>query len=292
MKDGIVGVILKIRFGSKSGVYPQTYLKELKTDTAWHTPSKYKYLDGQRQKLLLYDPERRSITAEVIIKRVKKLKGDFEYPWWNEFVPGSVKVLPKPVSLSAIRAIPGFKTFGVHRKDRVSHRNLTGEQYAALISSHAAPLIGVMAEQQEAESEGAFSPASEKEAKKRVYRSIVLRRGQRRFRKRLLAAYDGRCCVTETASEDVLEAAHIEPYAASRTNSLKNGLLLRSDIHVLFDLFLLSINPETRTVYCSRSIRSVPPYDLLHRKKVFFPKPENHTPDSQVLKKHYKQTRA
>jgi hypothetical protein len=292
MKDGIIGVILKVSFGNKSGVFPESYLVELKNDSAWHTPSRYKYLDGHGQKLLLYDPERKAITAEVVIKRVKKLKGNFDYPWRNEFVPRSVKILPKPISVSAIQAIPGFKNFGVHRKDRVSHRNVTGEQYLALHSGHAAPLIGVMAEQEAAEAEGEFSPGSEKEAKKRVYRSIVLRRGQARFRKRLLAAYDRRCCVTGTASEDVLEAAHIEPYATSSTNSLKNGLLLRSDVHVLFDLFLLSIHPITRRIYCCSSIRGFPPYDVLHKKKAIFPAIESAAPDIQRLRKHYRRSTA
>jgi len=41
--------------------------------------------------------------------------------------------------------------------------------------------------------------------------------------------------------EDVLEAAHIVPYATSGDNDTSNGLLLRSDIDTLFDLGLLNI---------------------------------------------------
>lgn len=51
---------------------------------------------------------------------------------------------------------------------------------------------GVAAEQEAAESEGEFSPADLNEARKKVWRSIALRRGQRRFRDQLLTAYQGR----------------------------------------------------------------------------------------------------
>src|ERR1700722_13744752 len=42
----------------------------------------------------------------------------------------------------------------------------------------------------------------------------------------------------------VLEAAHITPYMGASTNSLLNGLLLRADIHTLFNLGLISIDPD------------------------------------------------
>ena len=47
---------------------------------------------------------------------------------------------------------------------------------------------------------------------------------------------------------DVLEAAHISPYRGPEDHNSQNGLLLRSDIHTLFDLDLLGINPETLSV--------------------------------------------
>ena len=44
-----------------------------------------------------------------------------------------------------------------------------------------------------AEREGVFNPKTIKDRRKRVLRGITLRRGQPNFRKRLLAAYGGRC---------------------------------------------------------------------------------------------------
>ncbi|WP_224229861.1 HNH endonuclease [Xanthomonas oryzae] len=55
----------------------------------------------------------------------------------------------------------------------------------------------------------------------------------------LLDAYERRCAVTGSNAVRVLEAAHILPYRGEHTNRVDNGLLLRSDIHTLFDLGLL-----------------------------------------------------
>jgi putative restriction endonuclease len=44
----------------------------------------------------------------------------------------------------------------------------------------------------------------------------------------------------------VLEAAHIMPYADGGTHDVTDGLLLRSDIHRLFDLGYVTVTPEYR----------------------------------------------
>lgn len=90
--------------------------------------------------------------------------------------------------------------------------------------------------QREADEAGSFDPSSEVDDRKRVMRSIVSRRGQQRFREALLEAYDGACAMTGSTAVDVLEAAHILPYKGDHTNATQNGLLLRSDVHTLFDL--------------------------------------------------------
>lgn len=66
--------------------------------------------------------------------------------------------------------------------------------------------------------------------------AIKTRRGQPEFRKSLIAAYQGQCCVTGCAVESVLEAAHIIPHAQESDYKVTNGLLLRADIHTLYDL--------------------------------------------------------
>lgn len=81
----------------------------------------------------------------------------------------------------------------------------------------------------------------------------VIREGQAEFRKRLVAHYGAVCMVTGTAHASVIDAAHIVPYNGASTNALNNGLLLRKDIHALFDAGLLTIGPDL-VVYVSAGV--------------------------------------
>lgn len=83
--------------------------------------------------------------------------------------------------------------------------------------------------------------ASGEDTRRRTLATIRVRRGQSAFRSRLLSAYQRRCAVTGSSTEDVLEAAHIHPYRGDHTNIVQNGLLLRADIHLLFDLQQLTV---------------------------------------------------
>ena len=74
-------------------------------------------------------------------------------------------------------------------------------------------------------------------------RTIAVRRGQPAFRTKLLDLY-GMCMLTKCSDSQVLEACHINPYSISNDNSAENGLLLRADIHTLFDLGLIKIDDE------------------------------------------------
>jgi HNH endonuclease len=87
--------------------------------------------------------------------------------------------------------------------------------------------------------------------RRRITRDVVARQGQAQFRDALIRAYDGRCAVTGCDSPYALEAAHIRPYRGEHTNIVTNGLLMRADIHALFDFGLLAVNPETRAVVIS-----------------------------------------
>ena len=129
-EQDIIGVIAKIGFGDKSGVYPDKYLEEMRKGewTDWGTPRLYKNLDGQGRKLILYDPKQEALTVEVEIKNVKKEEG--EYPWRNKFVPNSLKIYEKPIPVSKLEEIDKFRNF---KKGRAPYWNLTHEQYEELI---------------------------------------------------------------------------------------------------------------------------------------------------------------
>ncbi len=72
------------------------------------------------------------------------------------------------------------------------------------------------------------------------------RLGQGAFRVLVTDAYQRRCAVTGERTLPVLEAAHIKPYALAGPHSVTNGILLRSDLHKLFDLGYVTITPALR----------------------------------------------
>jgi putative restriction endonuclease len=72
------------------------------------------------------------------------------------------------------------------------------------------------------------------------------RLGQSSFKAVVLDAYHRRCAITGTHIPPVLQAAHIRPVAAGGEHRLDNGLLLRSDIHTLFDRGYLAVDPSFR----------------------------------------------
>lgn len=81
--------------------------------------------------------------------------------------------------------------------------------------------------------------------RKEALRSIRLRRGQQEFRNALIKRYGGRCAISGCSILSILEAAHIRPYRGPGDHHPANGLLLRSDLHTLFDLDLLAVNPTS-----------------------------------------------
>jgi predicted restriction endonuclease len=112
-----------------------------------------------------------------------------------------------------------------------------------------------------------FDPLGQDDGRKRILAEIVRRQGQRDFRKKLLDAYGGKCAVTGCAVGWVLQAAHISPYRGPDTNKPDNGLLLRADIHTLFDLGLLSVNPDTLRLRVAKQVDE-PEYRALDAKKL------------------------
>jgi hypothetical protein len=118
----------------------------------------------------------------------------------------------------------------------------------------AAEASGLLAAQEQAEINKDFDAKSTQDAREKVLRQIALRQGQPKFRRDLIAAYEGKCAVTRCDVQDALEAAHIVPFKGPQTNSVRNGLLLRADIHTLFDLGLFRIDPATYTVILSPAL--------------------------------------
>ena len=80
-----------------------------------------------------------------------------------------------------------------------------------------------------------------------------------------------------------MEAAHIIPYSETENNHPSNGLLLRADIHTLFDLNLIAINPETMQVRFAPSLRRTS-YGEMDGKYLQLPKISSDLPKKEALK--------
>lgn len=83
--------------------------------------------------------------------------------------------------------------------------------------------------------------------------AIIKRRpAQAAFRQAAIERHGGRCVFTRTRVPEALEAAHAIPHTGARQfERPENSLLLRRDVHALFDLFLLSIEPDTGQIRVS-----------------------------------------
>lgn len=142
----------------------------------------------------------------------------------------------------------------------------------------------------EADQQSVFNPNDVDDARKRVVANIVRRRGQSAFRKKLLDVYGAKCAITGCNQAEVLEAAHIHPYKGQHTHVVSNGLLLRADLHTLFDLYLIAIEPDTLLVRLSPALSSLD-YAQYEGLPLSAPSPVNARPSSETLQWHADQCR-
>jgi hypothetical protein len=107
-----------------------------------------------------------------------------------------------------------------------------------------------------------------KAGRQAVMRLIERRANQGRFRKAIIYRDRCRCIVTGCEVDDTLEAAHLIPYAYNiheRDNPC-NGILLRADIHLLFDRGLMAIEPRTMTLWVSPQLQRTDYYAFSDRR--------------------------
>lgn len=104
----------------------------------------------------------------------------------------------------------------------------------------------------------------------KVQVTVKDRSSQQGFRQKLIKFHGSKCMFTGTQNTTVLEACHIIPFAGSQSNILENGLILRVDIHRLFDNFKVAINPNTLKVEISTDLRGDVVYGCLEGIAVTF----------------------
>lgn len=116
------------------------------------------------------------------------------------------------------------------------------------------------------------------------------RLGQGAFRVLVTDAYQRRCAVTGERTLPALDAAHIKPYAQSGSHTVNNGLLLRADLHRLFDRFYITITPNYCVEVSSRikeEYENGRDYYIFHGNKLeVLPIQENDLPSQQYIEWH------
>ncbi len=117
-----------------------------------------------------------------------------------------------------------------------------------------------------------------------------VRIGQGAFRVLVTEAYSRRCAITGERTLPALEAAHIQPYSEAQIHEVSNGLLLRADLHHLFDRGLITVTPNYK-VKVSPAIRDRfdngrDYYALAGEQLKVWPKQERDQPSEQKLLWH------
>jgi len=129
-----------------------------------------------------------------------------------------------------------------------------------------------------------------KDAPRRGAAALVQPRlGQGTFRIAVLDAYAGACAVTGEHSLPALEAAHIRPFADDGPHEVTNGLLLRSDLHRLFDKGYVGVDNAYRFIVSKRlreDFANGRSYYPLHGQAIHSPGTPSERPDHGQLRWH------
>ena len=127
------------------------------------------------------------------------------------------------------------------------------------------------------------------EAVRRQPVQVLQRLGQGAFRILITDAYERRCAITREKALPVLDAAHIRPVADGGSHRLGNGLLLRSDVHTLFDRGYVTVTPKHR-VRVSQKLKADfdngEHYYQLEGSALWIPRSTEHQPRGDLLEWH------
>lgn len=124
----------------------------------------------------------------------------------------------------------------------------------------------------------------ETDERARVIAERVVREGQAQFKSSLIKAYGGKCALLNTKVKAALDAAHIRPYLGDKSNKVWNGILLRADLHRLFDAGLLCFEyQQTALVTLIAQDLHGSPYMKLAGKSVNLPQSREDWPARAVI---------
>ena len=189
---------------------------------------------------------------------------------------------------SPIKGFRGFKRISKERIDFIENKfggldQFIKDNFNVIITPEKSGIFDLDSFRDKIKDEKLFLVNDIEDARKKINTSICIRQGQRKFREKLLEAYGRKCAITNCAISYILEAAHIIPYKGSATNHIQNGILLRADIHTLFDLNLLRID-KNYLIHLDKSIKDNE-YRKFDGKYLRLPANEKFNPSSDALDK-------
>ena len=118
--------------------------------------------------------------------------------------------------------------------------------------------------------------------KKKKTQTVTQREGQAQFHTMVSIAYDHKCCISGEKTPELLQAAHIQDYISKESHHIQNGLLLRVDLHTLFDNGLLAIDSDYR-IHISSLVQS-PEYRKFDNMVISLPNHSSLYPSKDALK--------
>ncbi len=115
------------------------------------------------------------------------------------------------------------------------------------------------------------------------------RLGQGAFRVSVTDVYQRRCAITGERTLPILDAAHIRPYGQGGEHDITNGLLLRTDIHRLFDLGYVTVSVDGKFEVGRRlkeDFENGKHYYAMHGQPLFWPSQSEQRPKQELLEWH------
>jgi hypothetical protein len=241
--------------------------------------------------IALFASEGRIFSAGTVITKLRnarlarELWGEDEQGRIWEFMYFLRDIRQLDISYKAFNAAADYKSNNVIQAFSVLPEDKSASIISALsIQMDGAADLRLDIARRELLEAGEFDPHSAAEGRKRILASICRRQGRPEFREKLFVAYSGRCAITGTNVKETLEAAHILPYDGPKTNHVANGLLLRADLHVLFDLGLIGVDPSEFKVVLSPQLRKTY-YAEFEGRRISVPSEANLQPNRIALRK-------
>ncbi|BAY77544.1 TPR repeat-containing protein [Nostoc linckia NIES-25] len=249
------------------------------------------FLDSEWEKhSLIQQRQRRGRRlVDILFEQGENFKQNKEYKAAINVYKSALKVDPKYAK--AINRISYCESISrkISETTKPAETSIIPERKILQLEPESLPEIDeILLAREELDKEKFFNFKSDSDARKKITVSIARRQGQSQFRKSLLDAYSSKCAITNFDAEAALEAAHIIPYIETENNHPSNGLLLRADLHTLFDLNLIAIDPKTMKVHLSPILKKTE-YKIIDGKELQVPKDEMCRPNQQFLKQRFQQ---